>query len=616
LDKILELSNIHFSYGSNQALSGINFDLYRQEIHALAGDHRSGKSTLAKILGGSLRNQDGEIRLNGIRHAFFTPKSSIDNRIGVVYQDPEIVPNMSAVENIYVGRMPHFFVLKRDRRGMRRNCGKLFQSLDIDIDMDTPLKKLSKGNQQIISIARVLSLGAEVLILDEIAQRLTPSEMNNIYSICRTIKSQGKSIVYITSNIDEVFKIADRVTVIRDGYRTGTEKVEDIEPSKLLNLAYNMAYFSDTESIVEKPRLLFTKQEEAIIKSLPIGMIVLDPVHRVRIMNTSAEKIFGLRDNTEKHQHIRAILSRLELEEIDQILEAIEPKRNQVREKLMTEDKRVLSLRTMPLFDISSVFLGTNVFVEDVSVEYDTKEYLLRAEQIASSGELAAGVAHEINNPLGIIQNYVQLIELQIQDREIKETLMQIQVELNRIVEIVQSLLSFSRVRQNPYKPLPLNDLLDEVLLLVSHKLKDKNIVVARHYPANPVVIMGYENKLKQLFMNLIMNSIDAVLTGGHIAVTVDESLEHVEVTVRDNGYGIPDTIQEEIFKPFFSTKMTKTNSGLGLSICQHIVESHKGIITFISDPGKSTRFTVRLPMERKPGPTPPAAVQPSPARN
>jgi two-component system NtrC family sensor kinase len=212
----------------------------------------------------------------------------------------------------------------------------------------------------------------------------------------------------------------------------------------------------------------------------------------------------------------------------------------------------------------------------------------------------AAGVAHEINNPLGIIQNYVQLIDLQIQDREIRETLAQIQVELKRIVEIVGSLLSFSRVKQNPFKPLPLNDLLDEVLLLMSHKLKDKNIFVDRHYPDTPVVIMGYENKLKQLFMNLVTNSIDAVLTGGKIDITIEESREHVEVTVRDNGYGIPEKIQPEVFKPFFGTKMTKTNTGLGLSICQHIVESHKGIITFESHPGEWTRFIVRLPLERK----------------
>jgi two-component system sensor histidine kinase AtoS len=601
LEKILELTNIRFSYGSNQALSGINFDLYPQEIHALTGDHRSGKSTLAKILGGSLRNQDGDIRLHGARYPYFTPRSSRENRIGVVYQNPESIPNMSAVENIYVGRMPHFFVLHRDRRRMRESCERLFASLGIELDPDTPLKRLSKGNQQIISIARVLSLGAEIVVLDEISQRLTPPEMNNIYSICRRIKSQGKSIVYITSNIDEVFRIADRVTVIRDGYRAGTEEVEDVEPSKLLNLAFDMAYSSDTESIVPEARLLFTKQEEAIIKNLPIGMIVLDPEQEVRIMNTSAEKIFGLREDTEGGLCIEALLSRLGIQEKGEVLEAIEHRRNQVRDKLTTRDRRVLRLRSMPLFDVSSLFLGTNVFVEDVSVEYDTKEYLLRAERIASSAELAAGVAHEINNPLGIIQNYVQLIDLQVRDSEIKETLAQIQVELQRIVEIVESLLSFSRVRQSPIKPLPLEDLLDEILLLVSHKLKDKNIAVERHYPSTRVVIMGYENKLKQLFMNLIMNSIDAVLTGGRIELRIEESREHVEVTIRDNGYGIPDSIREEIFKPFFSTKMTKTNTGLGLSICQHIVESHKGIITFDSDPGKSTRFTVRLPFERRP---------------
>ncbi len=599
-EKILKLSNIHFSYGSNKALNGINFDLYRQEIHALTGDHRSGKSTLAKILGGSLKNQTGEIHLFGTQFTHFTPKSSIDNKIGVVYQNPEIIPNMTAVENIYAGRMPHFIVLHRDHGWMRSSCKDLFKSLSIDIDLNTPLQKLSKGNQQIISIARVLSLGAEILILDEIAQRLTPSEMNIIYAICRKIKSQGKSIIYITSNIDEIYKIADRVTVIREGYRKGTEKVEAVEPSKLVNLAYNMAYSSDTERIVEKPGLLFTKQEEAIIKDLPIGMIILDPEHRVRIMNTSAEKIFTVRD--EKNLHIGTLLSTVKIDEYDQIVEDIEAKNNQVREKLMTCDNRILRLKSIPLFDVSSLFLGTNVFIEDVSVEYDTKEYLLRAERIASSVELAAGVAHEINNPLGIIQNYVQLIDLQIQDREIKDTLAQIQVELDRIVEIVGSLLSFSRVRQNPFKPLPLNDLLDEMLLLMSHKLKEKNIFVDRHYPDTPVVIMGYENKLKQLFMNLMMNSIDAVLTGGKIDVAIEESREHVEVSLCDNGYGIPENIQTEVFKPFFSTKMTKTNTGLGLSICQHIVESHKGIITFESHPGEWTKFIVRLPLERKAG--------------
>jgi two-component system sensor histidine kinase AtoS len=600
VDKILELSNIHFAYGNNKALSGVDFDLYRQEIHALTGDHRSGKSTLAKILGGSLRNQAGDICLHGVRLSHFTPKTSIDNRIGVVYQNPEIMPNMSAVENIYAGRMPHFLVLRRDKARMRHSCEELFRSFSIGIDPETPLHRLSKGNQQIISIARALSLGAEILILDEIGQRLTPSEMNSIYRICRKVKSQGKSIIYITSNIDEIYKIADRVTVIREGYRRGTEKVEAVEPSKLVNLAYNMAYAADSDNLVKKPALLFTKQEEAIIKDLPIGMIVLDPSHRVRIMNTSAKKIFSVREETQDSLGFDTVLERIRIDQSEEIITAIKEKKNQVRERLTTCDDRILRLKSIPMFDVSSAFFGTNVFIEDVSVEYGTKEYLLRAEQMASGAELAAGVAHEINNPLGIIQNYVQLIALQIGDPEVKDTLAQIQRELDRIVEIVGSLLSFSRVRQNPLRRLPLNNLLDEVLLLLSHRLKDKNISVNRHYPAAPVVIMGYENRLKQLFMNLITNSAEAVLTGGTIEVTIEEAREHVEVSICDNGYGIPEDIQTEVFKPFFTTKMGKTNTGLGLSICQHIAESHKGIITFESHPGERTRFTVRLPLERK----------------
>jgi two-component system sensor histidine kinase AtoS len=600
LEKILELSNIHFAYGDNEALSGVDFDLYEQEIHSLTGDHRSGKSTLAKILGGSLRNQSGDIRLRGVRFSHFTPKTSIDNRIGVVYQNPEVMPNLSVLDNIYAGRMPHFLVLRPDKERMRASCERLFRSFGIDIDPETPLHRLSQANQQIISIARVLSLGAEILILDEIGQRLTPSEMNSIYGICRRIKSQGKSIIYITSNIDEVYKIADRVTVFRGGYRRGTEKVEAVEPSRLVNLAYDMAYAADGDGVLERPALLFTKQQEAIIKDLPIGMIVLDAAHEVRVINTSAEKIFGLRDGLPAVLGIDALLERLKIGETEEILTAIRQRKHQVNERLATSDDRILRLKSIPLFDASAAFLGTNVFVEDVSVEYDTKEYLLRAEQMASGAELAAGVAHEINNPLGIIQNYVQLIALQIDDPGIKDTLSQIQRELDRIVEIIGSLLSFSRVKQNPLRRLSLNDLLDEVVLLLSHKLKDKNVSVSRRYPAAPVVIMGYENRLKQLFMNLITNSIEAVLTGGTIEITVELGPAHVEVSVCDNGHGIPEDIQGEVFKPFFSTKMSKTNTGLGLSICQHIAESHKGIITFDSRPGERTRFTVRLPLERK----------------
>lgn len=596
-EKILTLSNIHYSYDNNKALNGIHFDLYREEIHALTGDHRSGKSTIARILGGSLHNQMGTIHLGEKSFTTLTPKTSIQNRIGVVYQNPETIPNMTAVENIYAGRMPHFLVLGKDKNTMRESCENLFAGFNVDIDLDTPLKKLSKGEQQIISIARVLSLGAEILILDEISQHLTPPEMNTIYNICRRIKARGKSIIYITSNFDEVFKIADRVTIIREGYRRGTEKVEAVEPSKLVNLAYSMAYSRDSETVADPQSILLSRQEKNIIRDLPVGMIILDSDHCVRIMNTSAEKNFGIQESEEDNRiSIEAILEKAKISEAGRISEKIRNREESSWDNLTTGDGRILRIKSIPMFDGEVSFLGTNIFVEDVSIEYDTKEYLLRAEHFASTAELAAGLAHEINNPLGIIQNYIELIKLQVADGETQSTISQIQKELNRIVEIVGSLLSFSRVKQHPIKIISLDDLLEEIILLVSHLLKEKRINLEKNIPTEAVTIRGYENKLKQLFMNLMMNSIEAVLTGGKLSVSLKPEGEYLEVVIEDNGYGIPENIQKDIFKPFFSTKMTRKNTGLGLSICQHIVESHKGIITFKSIPGEFTRFSVKLP--------------------
>ena len=190
MEKILKLSNINYSYGNKQALCGFDFELDHREIHALTGDHRSGKSTIARILGGALKNQSGRIQLFGRNFNSFTPKSAIDNGIGVVYQVPETVPDMSVVENIFIGRMPHFLIRPKDREFMRRTCRELFSFLNINLDINTPLRKLSKSELQIVSIARALSLGARILVLDEVSQLLTPSEMKEIHGICRTIRKK------------------------------------------------------------------------------------------------------------------------------------------------------------------------------------------------------------------------------------------------------------------------------------------------------------------------------------------------------------------------------------------------------------------------------------------
>jgi two-component system, NtrC family, sensor histidine kinase AtoS len=610
---VVEMHNIRYSYDSVEALKGVDFNLFAEEIHVLTGDHRSGKSTLGGILSGQLKNQVGTIRVRDEELSRLSPAEALARGIGMVYQHTKLAPSLTVLENLYMGRMPHFFITARDARRMRDDCVRLFGTLNIDLDPDLKGARLTNGQKVMVELARVISSGASILILDEISTRLTPRELEELYRSLAAYRRTGKSVLYVTSNMDEAFRIADRVTVMREGVRQGTEYVQSIDRSRLINLAYDFALNRDWDPEEKRQLTFINRYDEAIIRDLPTGLILLDPSNEVLVMNPAAERILG-----RSKQVFVDILSGQpgegeasgqaaprpfyfldQVERRSEIIEAINAKKPFIWEKLALEKEKFLKLKVFPILDEKGGFTGTTIFVEDVSIDYVTKEYLLRAEKIASTAELAAGVAHEINNPLGIIQNYVELLKLNTGlGAEDRESLDRIQNELNRIVEIISSLLSFSRAKQSPARAVNLNKLIDELLILVSHKLGAKNIGIVKDYRDGDVVVEGFDNKLKQLFLNLISNSIDAVLDHGRIVVRIESNKRsrYAQVSIIDNGYGIPHEIRDDIFTPFFSTKMTKTNTGLGLSICQHIVELHNGLISFSSEPGEETCFTVKLP--------------------
>jgi signal transduction histidine kinase len=244
-------------------------------------------------------------------------------------------------------------------------------------------------------------------------------------------------------------------------------------------------------------------------------------------------------------------------------------------------DDKTLKFTLTPIFDQEKDPIGTNIFIEDVSINFQAKEYLTQANKAASVAELAAGVAHEIKNPLAIIQNYIELLKISTDPKERSDNLRHVESELTRIDEIIANLLSFSRMKRTTFNPVSLKMLLEEVLMLLSYKLSQKGIRLIRDLDNDPLVY-GDENKLKQLFVNLIDNSIDAVLDEGSIRVAIIKggNTDHsATVIVSDNGHGIPADIREKIFAPFFTTKMNRTNIGLGLAICQNIAELHSGVI-------------------------------------
>jgi two-component system sensor histidine kinase AtoS len=449
-----------------------------------------------------------------------------------------------------------------------------------------------------VELARALLLSPSILILDEISSKLTPQEMEIVYRIIRDYKREGKSIIYISHNMDEIFEFADRVTVLKDGIRRGTEEITNIDRVKLINLTYSFVLSREELTQTNIELYNYKKYNEDIIKNLPVGVIILGPDGKVYLANYSAVLILSVEQEELSERGLDTFLPRIESGVADEVKKAVAGMERRSWEEVRFGEDKILKLTIFPFVDEKTAHLGTILLVEDVSKDFHIKNYLIRAEKVASVAELAAGVAHEINNPLGIMANYLEIVKQRQLPGDVREKVQKMENELHRIVDIIGSLLSFSRITDYPMRSVPLFSVVREAVLLLRHRIEAKGIHFSSDMGDEEAFILGDENKLKQVFINLIMNSIEAVLDGGEVSVLheIDRENGIAEVMIADNGYGIPEDIRNRIFDPFFSTKATKTNTGLGLSICQHIVEAYHGIISCASSPGR-TIFTVSLPL-------------------
>jgi signal transduction histidine kinase/ABC-type lipoprotein export system ATPase subunit len=593
------MRNIHVSYKGVEALRGVDFDVQRGEIHALVGEHRAGKSTLVKLLSGVVQKRSGEIVFNGKRVQYFSPDLSMKYGISMIYQDIQVIPSLSAVDNIFAGRMLKTWLGSIDYETMIKKTRELFSVLDVHFNMHEPLSRLTRGEQYMVELARAICYDPELIIFDEISNKLTPGEMEKIYKIILDAKKRDKSIVYITHNLEEIFRFADRVTILKDGYRRGTEKIKDLDKIKLIKLTYSFV-LSRNELEKSNISLFYFKQyNESIIKNLPIGVVVLDAAHKIYMINFAAIKNLEIESAEVMNRSFEKLFLTGCWNIREEILQKIKNREKKRWDEIEFSRDRVLRVSVYPFHDEDYVFLGTILLVEDITKERQFKEYLLRTEKLASVENLAAGVAHEINNPLGIIQNYLEIIKAKNLDGTVTEKVLKIERELNRICGIVGNLLSFSKLDVAADRRVNLVHIIEEVLVLLNYQIEEKRITLERGIYKEDIYIKGDENRLKQLCFNLLVNSIEAVVNEGLIRIEIDQQSEDKTVCLRiiDNGCGIPSEITGNIFEPFYSTKVSKKNTGLGLAICQHIADLHDGIISCKSDPGKQTVFTVQFPL-------------------
>lgn len=236
MDYILEMRNISKEFPGVKALNKVNLNIKPGEIHVLVGENGAGKSTLMKILTGVYSKDEGEIILKGKKIDIKSPKEAQIAGISIIYQELNLVPQLSIAENIFLGREP----LKKngliDWEDMYRKTNELLKRLDLNLEPRIKVKKLGIAQQQMVEIAKALSFKSDIIIMDEPTSALTEKEIEQLFKVMKQLKSSGVAIIYISHRLEEIKKIGDRLTVLRDGTYIGTYAVDSVDIDKIIQL--------------------------------------------------------------------------------------------------------------------------------------------------------------------------------------------------------------------------------------------------------------------------------------------------------------------------------------------------------------------------------------------
>jgi len=235
----LRMTGVSKSFPGVLALDNVDLDVMPGEVHVLLGENGAGKSTLMKILSGAVRRDAGEIELDGQRVEINSPRDAQALGVRIIYQELTLVPYLTAAENIFLGRepcsMPGFVDMKR----MRDDASQLLQTLGLRIDPDRPVREMGIAQQQMVEVAKALVGNARVLVMDEPTSALTNTEIDELFAAINRLTARGTGIIYISHRLEELARIGNRVTVLRDGRKIATHRIGEVDIAYLIRLMAN-----------------------------------------------------------------------------------------------------------------------------------------------------------------------------------------------------------------------------------------------------------------------------------------------------------------------------------------------------------------------------------------
>lgn len=599
---LLRLTDICLDYGEWRALHKVNLTIEAAQVHAIVGEHGAGKSSLGMVIAGIRKPQAGLMTFDGQPYRALTLKAARQLGIAIVHQQIlSLNERFTVAENLFLSSAPFHRLIWKQKTVQA--VADFFTRYHVTLDPLIPVEQLKIPDRIFVEILKHLYARPRLLILDEALEKLSASALQNVLQMLTEFEQTGMSLLFITHRIDDIYEFADKVSVIKHGEILITDDVRQLDKLNLIKIAYTQISQEPTRDNLNQEFYHLLKYNEAILRNLPVNLLVTDPAHRIKLVNDYCRQYFHL--ETEAYENLPVTqLVQSPNAEVARLLAPSDAPRESLtfyQVPLTINGVRITSnIKTFPIYD-GSLLIGNIIIIEDIT-EYDhIQKQLFLSEKLASVGLLAAGVAHEINTPLEILFTHLDYMKYRFHTEEFHAAIDTLHEQIAYIASIVGNLHSFSDHKSSIPKEIELNSVIQRMLTLVRHHARRQQIRIHFIPCAAEVFIRANDNEIKQVILNLLKNSFEAMPAGGDIFIATALVPIHaghlVELTFRDTGCGICDENPNNIFLPFYSTKTkNSSNIGMGLSVSYGIITKYQGTIIVENTTDSGCQFLIRLP--------------------
>lgn len=591
---LVELRHVGYTLKGRTIIHDVNLSISEGEIHAFVGDRGTGKSTLARLIGLIDQPTEGRVVWRGKEVRGIHYRSLSTPRIQFIHQEEGLIDYFCVAENIFLPEKVFRPFPFASHKKMAAKAGELISRYGFLIDPLQSVSTLNMSERTIISLLRCIYRDPEILVLDETLEKLSGIDYDRVIAILRDLAAQGVAIICISHRIDDIYTIARNVSVIREGRILLTDSTKNIDRLNLIKMCYTQITRNKESEDINREFYQLLRYNEAILKNLPITLIVTDDQDHIKMINDQGQSFLRIQPEEYLDRPISRLFPQRETyQEIETLLR--EDHESRLFNKVIADV--VVNIRTYPIFD-GKFRIGSIIIIEDITEQEQLRHRMNLSENLASLGLLAAGVAHEINNPLEIIYNYLSFLRMHPSKELALETVGQLEEEIDGIKHIVSNLVSFSGNKVHGTEHFSINDLIRQTLTLLSPAAKERGISCRFSSQEEDLQIHANRTEIRQVLLNLIKNSFEVLGPGGTVSITIEQEDDKLLMRIMDDGPGITTDNPDQIFLPFYSTKKGDTNNlGLGIPMSYSIVKKYQGELTYRNIPGGGCEFLVTLPM-------------------